>query len=145
MGKRHPNPNVVKIHISYSVENLVKLFGVHANTIRAWRDQGMTPNDDSKPALFHGTTVAAFLRARRALGKRPCLPGQIFCLGCRRQQHPALQMADYLPKTDTRGMLQGMCPDCGALINRAVSLAGIGAIKGNLDVTIRNASPRING
>jgi hypothetical protein len=143
MGKRHPNPNLVKLHRSYTVEELAKRFALHANTIRAWREQGLTPNDDTKPLLFHGSAVAAFLRARRLSGKRPCQPGQIFCLACREPKSPALRMADYVPLNRLRGNLEALCPDCGRLVYRAVSRAGLDAIKGDLEVTVRDGAPRI--
>jgi transposase-like protein len=75
MGKRHPNPRLVKIHRSYSVEEIAGLFGIHKNTIRAWLKQGLEPIDKSRPVLVHGKVLAAFLTARRAASKRPCPSG----------------------------------------------------------------------
>lgn len=144
MGKRHPPPNLVKIHRCYSCEELAKLYRVHVNTVRAWRDEGLSPIDDGKPILFQGATVANFLRHRRDSGKRPCLPGQIYCLPCRAPKNPALGMADYSAMTETRGNLQGLCPDCGRLINRSVGRGGIEPIKGNLEITVRAGSLRMN-
>ena len=41
MGSRHPNPRLAKIHRSYSVEEIARLFRVHKNTVRAWLRQGL--------------------------------------------------------------------------------------------------------
>src|ERR1700729_4060961 len=120
MGARHPNPRLVKAYRTYAVEELAALFKVHPNTVRAWRDFGLTTIDDLKPMLFLGTTVAAFLRQRRLARKQPCAPGQIYCLPCRAPKTPAFSIAD-LPVTDTNGDLQGLCPDCGRLIHRRVT------------------------
>jgi hypothetical protein len=144
MGRCHPNFKLVKIHRNYSVEDLAKRLNVHANTIRGWRDQGMSPIDDGKPILFHGSVVAVFLRARRASGRQRCEPGQIYCLPCHAPKFPALRMAEYVPLNGLRGNLEAMCPDCGRMIYRAVSRIGIEAIKGNLEITIREAARRIS-
>ena len=36
MGKRHPNPRLIKIHRSYTVEEIAAVLGVHRNTVRQW-------------------------------------------------------------------------------------------------------------
>jgi hypothetical protein len=44
-------------------------------------------------------------------------------------------MAEYIPLTDARGNLRGICPTCGRLIHRVASRAKIDAVRGKLDVT----------
>ena len=34
MRKRHPNHRLVKIHRSYTVEEIAELFAIHKNTVR---------------------------------------------------------------------------------------------------------------
>jgi transposase len=46
MGKRHPNYRLVKIHRSYAVEEIAKLFGIHKNTVRCWVKDGLATIDD---------------------------------------------------------------------------------------------------
>jgi hypothetical protein len=48
MGYRHPNPRLAKIHHSYSVEDLARLFRVHKNTVRSWCKQGLV-EETTKP------------------------------------------------------------------------------------------------
>ena len=48
-------------------------------------------------------------------------------------------MAEYVPVTDARGNLRGICPTCDRLIHRMVSRAQIDAVRGNLDVTFHGA------
>ena len=143
MGARHPNWRLVKTHRSYKTEELSRLFGLHKNTVRAWLKQGLTPIDNRRPALFHGATVAAFLRTRREKAKRPCAPGQLYCLRCRAPKDPAGDMADYVPITETRGNLRGLCPACEGWIHRGVRKADLPAIQGKLVVTITAAPSRI--
>ena len=39
--KRHPNYRLVKIHHSYTVEEIARLFGSHRNTVRRWLKLGL--------------------------------------------------------------------------------------------------------
>jgi hypothetical protein len=143
MRKRAPNPRRVKKHRSYTVEEAARLFGCHRNTIRHWQKLSLKPVDGKRPVVFEGQTLAAFLEARRGARRRRLKPGEIYCLPCRAPREPAAAMAEYIPVTDTRGNLRGICPTCGRLIHRMVSRAQIEAIRGNLDVTFSEPSPRI--
>lgn len=77
------NPHRLKIHRSYDMRELADLLGVHKNTVRQWRRDGLKPVDNRRPILFTGDTARAFLIARNASRKRPCPPGTIYCFGCR--------------------------------------------------------------
>ena len=52
MGKRHPNHRHVKIHRSYTVEEIAGLFGIHKNTVRRWVKAGLPTSDDKRPMLI---------------------------------------------------------------------------------------------
>jgi hypothetical protein len=52
-------------------------------------------------------------------------------------------MAEYVPLTDSRGNLRGICPTCDRFIHRVVSRAKIEAVRGKVDVTFTEPSPRI--
>jgi hypothetical protein len=139
MGKRHPNPRLVKTHHSYSIAETARLFGLHKNTVRKWRKEGLQPIDDRRSVVFDGQTLAAFLQSRRAKAKRPCAPGQIYCVACRAPKEPAFDEADYVPLTETSGNLRGFCPDCERLMYRRVKKAMLYAIAGKLKVTVTDA------
>jgi hypothetical protein len=62
MGKRHPNWRLVKKSRNYTVEEIADLFGLHKNTVRAMRRDGLRPIDDRRPMLFLGGDVANLLR-----------------------------------------------------------------------------------
>lgn len=139
MSKRHPNPRLAKIHRNYAVEEIATLFGVHRNTVRAWVKRGLPTSDDRRPMLILGRDLVAFLQAQRAKNKRTCQPGEIYCVRCRAPKAPAGDMADYEALTEAQGNLVAICPDCETVIYRRISLARLGQIRGNLDITFPQA------
>ena len=94
MPKRRPNPRLVKIHRSYTVEEIGRIFGLHKNTVREWVKAGLPTCDSKRPMLILGRELAAFLQARRMKNKRPCQPGEIYCVRCRNPKLPAGDMAE---------------------------------------------------
>lgn len=143
MGARHPNPRLAKIHRSYSVDELARLFDVHKNTVRSWFKQGLLAIDGQRPTLARGEDVGRFLAERRARAKRPCGPGRIYCLPCRAPKVPALNMAECVTTGETTGTLRGICPDCGRMIHRRVNPLKLDTVRGDLDVTFAQAEARI--
>lgn len=65
MRKRHPNHRLVKLHRSYTVEEIANLFGIHKNTVRGWVKAGLATIDAKRPMLILGHDLSAFLQARR--------------------------------------------------------------------------------
>ncbi len=143
MGSRHPNPQLAKIHFSYSVDDLARLFGVHKNTVRSWFKHGLEAIDGQRPTMARGEEVRRFLIDRRARAKRPCGPGRIYCLPCRAPKVPALKMAECVATANTLGTLRGICPDCGRMMYRRVNSLKLDAVRGDLDVTFAKAEARI--
>jgi len=143
MGSRHPNPRLAKIHRNYSVEDTARLFNVHKNTVRNWLKNGLEPIDDQRPTLVRGEELRRFLADRRARAKQACGPGRIYCLPCRAPKVPAGKMAECVATGDTTGTLQGICPDCDRMIYRKVNPQKLDVVRGDLDVTVTQARPRI--
>jgi hypothetical protein len=144
MRKRHPNHRLVKIHRNYKVEEIADLFGFHKNTVRGWVRTGLPTSDDKRPMLILGRDLASFLQARRAKNKQTCRPGEIYCVRCRRPKFPWGAVAECRPVTETVGNLTAICPDCECIINRRVSLAKLGQIRGRMDITFPQAQPHID-
>lgn len=144
MPATQPNPRLAKIHRSYTVEEIAKLYGVHRNTVRAWIARGLPTIDNRRPVLVLGSHLADFLRARRAVNKRQCGPGEIYCLRCREPRAPVGCAVRYHPLTPTQGNLVGECACCGAGLNRRVSLAKLPLIQSVLSVTLPQAREHID-
>lgn len=136
MKKRHPNHRLVKIHRNYNVEEIAELFGIHKNTVRRWVKEGLSVIDSKRPMLILGHDLAAFLQERRRASKRPCRPGQLFCVRCRSPKYPAAGMVEYQPITEIMGNLIAICPECEAIINRRVSLAKITTVCRGMDLSL---------
>lgn len=144
MGKRRPNHRLVKIHRNYTAEEIARLFGIHKNTVRAWVKAGLATSDTRRPTLILGQDLAAYLKARRAKNKRPCQPGEIYCVRCRNPKQPAGDMAEYKPITETLGNLAGICPECDTMIYRRVSLAKLEQVRGKMNVTLSEAQRQVS-
>jgi hypothetical protein len=125
------------------VEEVSRLFAVHKNTVRTWLRQGLKPLDDQRPTLVQGAELCRFLTDRRARTKQACGPGRIYCLPCRAPKVPAGRMADCIKAGDTTGSLQGICPDCNRMIYRRVNPQKLTSVQGDLEVTVRQARPRL--
>lgn len=123
MYRRAQNPRAAKAHRCYDVDQMMKLYDCHRNTVYNWVDAGLRPIDDKYPRLFHGSALNAFHGDRRRERKRPCGPGQVYCLVCRTPKMPVGGMVDYQPKTTTTGTIIAICPDCDRIIRRIVGSA----------------------
>src|SRR5580658_8486719 len=132
----------VKIHHSYTISELSTLIGAHKHTIGRWIAAGLKTTDARRPLLIPGADFRAFMKARAPIKQR-CQPGELYCFGCRAPRRPALDMADYHPRTALRGLLSGICA-CGRMIYRATTLAKLDQIRGGLDVAFPMAEQRLD-
>jgi hypothetical protein len=145
MPARRANPQRVKLHRSYSVSELALCCGVHKNTIRHWQAQGLEPVDSSRPTLFRGATIRAFLAKAKASRKCPCPPGTLYCLRCREPRKPALGMVDFVPITESGGNLRAICDTCETVMHRRARRADLGRIMPGCIVQITQGQIRLKG
>ena len=143
MSSHRPNPRLAKIHRSYTVEEIAKLFGVHRHTVRTWIKCGLPTVDQRRPVLILGSHLGEFLRARRTENKRKCASGEIYCVRCREPRTPANNYVRYHPLTATQGNLVGLCSCCGAGLYRRVSVAKLTQVLGVLSMTPPQAQEHI--
>jgi hypothetical protein len=143
MGYRNPNPRLAKIHRSYSVDDVSRLFKIHKNTVRNWLRQGLEPIDDQRPTLVRGQELQHFLAKRRSRSKQTCGPGRLNFLPCRAPKTPAGNIADCIQTGETTATLEGICPDCIRMIYRRVNPQKLNAVRGDLEITVTQAQSRI--
>jgi len=130
------NPNLVKIHRNYSVEEVAHLLAVHKNTVRAWLKKGLVTIDNNKPALVLGSVLKQFLKVKRKADKKPCKLEEIYCMRCRIPQKPVENMVNFRLKNSHTGCITGLCPKCHNLMNKFISIKKLSLLKSVLDVTL---------
>jgi len=140
---RRLNPRRVKVHRSYTVEEVAKLFGVHENAVRNWLKSGLPKVDERRPILILGRQLASFLHVRRELNRQRCRAGEFYCFHCRAPRRPVERAAEYLPLTAQSGNLKATCTNCGTRMYRRVSLSKLAAIAGDLQIQMPLAEERI--
>ncbi|MEL7028317.1 MAG: helix-turn-helix domain-containing protein [Pseudomonadota bacterium] len=101
-----------KTHRSYTYEEAARALGVHPHTIKGWRKKGLPVIDDRRPHLIRGQDLRAFVKAAKEADKRPCAPGEMYCLSCRQPSKPAGEMVDII-RSD-----QGMAANLYAICER---------------------------
>ena len=135
MARRFPYRRV-KIHGRYTISELAAVLGAHKQTIGRWIAAGLPTTDAVRPLIIVGEDFRAFMKSREPVKQR-CGPGQFYCLGCRAPKRPAGDMADYIPRTPLKGALAAICPSCGNMIYRAVSLASLDRVSGGIAIAYR--------
>jgi hypothetical protein len=142
----------VKIHRNFTIEDIAELFGIHKNTVRGWVKAGLAISDDKRPMLVLGHDLVAFLQNRRVKNKHTCKPGEMYCVRCRAPKRAGGDMVEYSTITEKFGNLIAICPDCNSIMNRRVSLAKLGQVCGNMDISfpqvqqhiVESAKPTVN-
>lgn len=145
MSRQRINARAIKLHRTYSVEEAARVLGVHKNSVRGWRKMGLTSIDDSRPVLFLGSELRAFLEHRRASRKRPCRPGTLYCFTCREPRAPALGMVDWTSINTRTGDLSALCEVCVTPMHRRARRDALAADMPGLDVQILEGPPRLSG
>lgn len=145
MPARRANPNRVKQHRSYSVDELARCCDVHKNTVRNWLRDGLKPIDNARPMLFQGAAVRDFLARRNASRKRPCPPGNLYCFRCRCARPPALGMVDFVPRRLGSGNLRALCESCETIMHRRVCEADIAKVMPGCTVQFAEGRASLSG
>lgn len=143
MKRGRADPRRAKIHRNYNVAQIARLYGLHRNTVRHWLKDGLRAIEGIYPTLILGAELRRFLTEKRSRRKQSTAPGHIYCMRCREPVRPALGLVDYVPRSFTNGNLEGICPTCGAMLNRCVRLVDLPLVTAGLDVKITPANERL--
>lgn len=140
---RKPDWRRIKRHRAYTVNETALATKSHRNTVRSWIRAGLAVVGGGRPTLLLGGDIVAFLKDRSDRRRRKCGPGEMYCLKCRDAVVPDGGIADLERRTEKVGRLVGLCPRCGRLIFRLVSLGRLSAAVGGLNVQVQAADRRI--
>ena len=135
--RRRVDPRRIKIHRSYTVEQLAQLLDCHKNSVRLWIKQGLDILDDGRrPLMIQGSVARQFLEEKRRSRRRRCLPHELYCLSCREPRLPAGRKAFFRPCPARAGLLEATCSTCGTRMFKCVSATTFATLQGSLDVKI---------
>lgn len=139
MARHRLDRRRVKIHRNYTVEEIARLLGTCRATVRRWLKKGLKSIDGHRPTIVRGIDLLEYLAARMK-PKTRCLPGYCYCVKCRTPHPPAGSMAEVKVLTATTGNMRALCPACGTMMHRRVSLAQLDHLRTFLDVSIMQAA-----
>lgn len=82
--KRKYNLRLITTRRSYSTLEIAKLLNTHPQTIRSWRQHGLTPIDEtSHSPLFLGSEVKRFLAEEQQRRRVKLGPYEYYCFKCK--------------------------------------------------------------
>ena len=142
MAKRI-NPNLVKIHRNYTVEEVANIISVHKNSVRLWIKDGLPICDEKRPLLILGKELKLYLQTKRQKKKRKCKSYEIYCMRCKASKRPAGNMVDLEFNGATR-CLVGLCPDCSGVMNKFIKESDLEKVREELDVSLSGSQKHIN-
>lgn len=141
--KQYPSPQRIKQDRIYTYAEAAEALGKHRNTIANWVRDGLRRVDDRKPYLINGSALKAFLAAKRAQRKKPCRPGELYCMRCKEPRKAAGAMADFQPLTPTVGDLIALCVVCGTLMHRRTRTVDLARVARDLEISSMEGRPHI--
>lgn len=121
MGKikrRSYNPRRVCRDLSYSVQEVAELFGIHKNSVLQWLKNGLARIDDTKPYLIHGSSLIAYLRKKREKRKSQCKPNEFYCCRCRVPRRAWEDAVDLVFLNSKKLSIEGICSVCETKVLR---------------------------
>jgi hypothetical protein len=116
---RAPDLRRIRVTTTYSVPEIAALFSVHRNTVFRWIKYGMTPLDDSRPVLVHGSEIHRYLKQRRLRRKSTCAHNEMLCFRCRAPRRALADTVVISQQSAQTVTFKGVCSTCGCTMFRA--------------------------
>lgn len=108
--------------MSYSVQDIAKLFHIHPNAIRRWFGDGLMRIDKQKPYLVHGSVLYDYLKDKQNSRKHRCSPTQFYCCKCQAPRVAAGNSVNIKIYNQKQLLIFGHCSECNTKINRIGSV-----------------------
>lgn len=129
MATKRLNPRLSKIHRSYTVEEVAKLYGVHKKTVRNWIKNGLPVFNEVRPLLILGTDLRLFLQQKRDKSRSQCKEGEMYCLKCRAPRKPNTEAVKFIQSEHGIGRMFARCSRCGSKVNKFYSLRQLESLR----------------
>lgn len=113
----------------YSVDGLMSLYSVNANTVSNWVGAGLTPSDGQKPFVFQGAAVQRFHNLRQARAAKSLRPGEFLRFTCKGLVFPAIETVSDTWSSQGKHIYAAQCPDCGAQVRKFSNEADRGIVE----------------
>lgn len=139
MAKRVSARRIKKDRL-YTYEEASDVLGVTSHTVRAWRSSGLDVMTASKPHYILGAALIAHIERKQVKRSAKGSLDEMYCFTCKAHRKPFGALVDYIPITDTRGRLMGLCGVCEGSLHRFASKAELGKFDGIYDIAIKSMS-----
>ncbi len=120
--KRTYNPRLIRLGMSYSVQEAAELYGLHKNAVLFWIKNGLPVIDQRKPYMIYGGDLAEYLRKKQAGRKCKCEQDEFFCFKCRAPRRAWENTVDIIIRNESKLAISGLCAVCDTPVNRAGSV-----------------------
>ena len=110
----------VKMHRSYTHEQLADVAGVTIGTVRRWQKAGLPCLTDTRPFLVQGSDFKLFHAEKLAGAKTKLQPFEVYCLGCKEPRIPQSGLVDFEPMDEARVRIMAICPTCERMARRII-------------------------
>lgn len=143
---RYPDWRCVRKNRSYTYDEAAVRLGAHPRTVMGWvRTLGLPVLKDKRPHLIRGDDLVAFLKVKRAASRTRLSLQEFYCLKCRLPRLPAGRMVDCPLTNLPTANLRAICPDCGTLMHKRVSLARLDDLSAHLEIMRTQAPSTLRG
>ncbi len=113
----------------YSVEGLMNLYSVNANTVSNWVREGLPPSDSRKPNLFQGAAVQHFHKLRLGRTTNCLRSGEFKCFTCKALVFPDIETVSDTWSVHEKHMYAAQCPVCFAQVRKISNDADRGIVE----------------
>lgn len=117
--RRSYNTRLIRLNLSYSVQEITELYGIHQNAVLRWIKNGLPVIDQRKPYLVHGADLADYLKKKQAGRKHKCRPDEFFCFKCRLPRKAWGDLVDIVIRNESKLSISGLCATCETPVRRA--------------------------
>ena len=137
MGKR-VSVQKVKKDRHYTYEEAADLLRLTSHTVRSWRPKGLSVMDSRKPHLILGEALIEYVERNKTKRSLQLCVDQMLCFTCKAPRRPLGGLVDYVPFTDTRGRLVGLCEVCEGSVQKFATKARLHEFDEIFDIAIKN-------